>query len=578
MIRIDGTEHPYERAINALNFDKLGHPNGSGSWGIKFSITDNFVDEMQIYIGLKFDVLSVSTSRFVATGLNMEHRHKDLIGAIRRRSDMDFSQNDNTAYNMSEAPDDYIYTIYVDIHKIEIDVVELAKMIYQKPVEIAGYTRIARAMVFNTKSWRTSRAISAKMLRQYEGNLETFSTIFTMDEKLPVINGLILNDALVADEIKYTIWLTPHDLEDSLFHITGAVNYEAGDDYVAELGGGHILGDVMLPLFSSDRRGFRNGYLDVAAENPIVNHGYNDGNISIFDTYMWGDGGVGTQHRHSSIVSIDASYYNNCPRRLSSLTIFPGDKITGLIRTAQEDLIKTTLIETLIGTSGEKTGIINSFIQTSFIDDILGVVGEEGKISKSSTYIQQCRDYMTDTLVVPLSLYNILYDLTNINAVDIQDSIIIIHHPVLNKHIFLDVETIDIVELNSNTLIFRVDELEYGYKINGTHGEFYWAGISKSFRYNDNIWMNLKGNAYLKGVVPELSLPMPAWDILAHTVNSRVQIFEDLEYNGDYAKIIAVRKNDFIDIIKKKVGEVSSDYIFGIPGGNINISEGSIWM
>ena len=578
MLKIDGTEHPYEKAIDGLNFDKLGHPNGSGSWGIKFTISDNFVDDMEIYIGLKFDVISVSTSRFIAIGFNMEHDHKDLIGAIRRRGDMNFEQGDATTYDMETASAEHIYELYLDIHKVEIDIVELAKTIYQKHADINVYATIARSMMLNTKSRRTSRAISAQMLRQYEGNMETFSKIFTINKETWLINGLILNDALVADEIKYTIWFTPHDLEDSSFHESGDVVYELGDEYVEGLDGGHVLGDVMTPLFVSDRRGFRNGYLDVTAENPMVNHGFSYGNTIMFDTYMWGDGGVSTQHRHRSIISIDASYYNNCPRRLSPLTIYPGTEITSVISAAQEDLIKTTMIETLVGIQGEKKGIVNNFIQVSFIDDILSVLGDAEKLEKSSIYTQQCRDYMSQTLVLPLSVYNVIYDLTNISTVDILDSVIIIYHPVLDKTIFLDVDMVDIVELNSNTLIFRVDELEYGYKIDGSHGEFYWAGITKPFRYNDDIWMNLKGTASAKGVTPQAPAMSPAWQVLAYETNSGVEVFEDLSWDGRYATIMAVRKNDFTDIIKKRVGTVSSGYILGIPGGNINVPRESIWM
>ena len=578
MIKVDGIEHSYEKAIDALNFDKLGHPNGSGSWGIRFNIEDNFVEDMDVYIGLKFDVLSVSTSRFIATGLNMNSEHKDLVGAIRRRTDINLAQIDTTIYAMSNAPADHIYTLYLDIHKVEIDVVELAKTIYQKNTDMASYARITRERVFNTKSRRTARAISAQMLRQYEGNLETFSTVFTDSGRVSIINGLILADALIDDEIKYTIWLTPHDLEDSTFYLSGDVAYEAGDEYVEGLGVGHILGDTMTPLFVSDRRGFRNGYMDVAAENPLVNHGFISGDMFIFDTYMWGDGGISTQHRHRNIIPIDASYYNNSPRRLSSLSVFPGTLITEFIKEAQENLIKLTLIETLVGSPGEKSPVINSFTQVSFIDDILSIYGDPEKVSKTEIYIQQCRDYLQDTLVLPLSLYNILHDMSNVDTTEIMDSILFIYHPVLDKTIFLDVETLDIVELNSNTIIFRVDELEYGYKIDGSHGEFYWAGITKPFRYNDDVWTNLKGNVHDKGTVPETPPMIPEWEVLAYKTNSMIAAFSDLSYSGRHATIMAVRKNDFADIIKKTVGETESSYVLGIPGGNINISRESIWM
>ncbi len=578
MIRVDGVEHSYEKAINVFNFDKLGHPDGSGSWGIFFSIEDNFTDTMHIYIGLKFDVVSVFSSRFISTWFNMRSEHKGLIGAIRQMSDMDFSQQDMSAYDISTADSNHFYEFYIDIHKVEIDVVELARTIYQKPIHIQEYSFLVRHKAFSIKTERSARAISAKMMRTYEGNMETFSYIFTDSDRIHVINGLILSELLIADEIKYTVWLTPHDLEEGLFYETGDIEYEVGDEYIEGLKGGHVLSDVMMPLFTADRRGLRNGYSDVSAENPIVNHGYNSFGAAMFDTYMWGENGIYIPHRHISLVSIDSSFYNGCPKRLSSLSVNPGFLTTELIKGIQNDIIKTMIIKKFIGKGGERIGKINSLIQDYFVDSVLDAKGDPLKVGKAGVYIQQCKDYLVNTLVIPLSIHNILIDMTDLNTSDIQESIVIIHHPVLNKDIFFDVKIDDIVELNSSTFIFRVDGLEYGYSISEGHGEFYWAGIRKPFRYNDNIWINLKGAVYKKDVIPFVPSPIAYSEELAILTDSKVSVFEDLEYNGGYGTIIAVRKNDFIDIIKKKVGVVSSDQVFGIPGGNINISRASIWM
>ncbi len=578
MLKVDDVEHGYTKAINVFNFDKLGHPDGSGSWGILFSIHDSFVDVLHVYIGLKFDVISVSSSRFVATWFNMEKKHKELVGSIRQRTEMDLSQRSVSDYDISTADEDHFYEFYLDIHKIEIDVIELAKTIYQKTASINEYSFIAKHRAFNIKTERSARAISAKMMRIYEGNLETFSHIFTDSDRNWMINGLMLEDNLVSDEIKYTIWLTPHDLEESLFYESGDIAYETGDEYIEGLGEGHVLGDIMTSLFTADRRGLRNGYMDISAEDPMVNHGYRNAEVSMFDTYLWGVQEVSMTHRHKSIVSIDASYYNHCPQRLSPLTIYPGDIITSIIDTIQNNLIKIKIIESLVGNRGERGAVISGLIQNCFIDDILEAVGLPSKISKSNIYIQQCRDYLEDTLVVPLCIHNVLFDLTSLDAADIQDSVVIMYHPVLDKNVFFDVAIGDIVELTSSSLIFRIDGLEYGYSIKGKHGNFYWAGIIKPFRYNDNIWINLKGIVMQKGVIPSVSLNFTDAEALSQTTDSKIPIFEDLEYDSKYGRIIAVRKNDFIDIIKKRVGAVSSDYIFGIPGGNINISGGSMWM
>ena len=144
--------------------------------------------------------------------------------------------------------------------------------------------------------------------------------------------------------------------------------------------------------------------------------------------------------------------------------------------------------------------------------------------------------------------------------------------------IFFDCDLADIVELNSVSIVFRVDGLEYGYRVDGTHGEFYWAGVTKPFRYNDDKWVNLKGLTYDKGETPVVPSLAPYSEELAYLSDSMISIFNDLEYEGRYATVMAVRKNDFTDIIKKKVGVVSSDYVFGIPGGDINIPRASIWM
>ncbi len=576
MLKVNGAEHSYDKAINALNFDKLGHPTGKGSWGILFTIDGD--DPIDLFIGIKFDVLTVATSKFLAFEDNMTRYQKSQVEMIRRSSSLSLHGTDDEPYIPYQAPSENVKTFYVSTHKIEVDVVELARSIYQRVLDIEEYFTISKNLVFRVSGLRTARAISAKMMRTYEGSLEEFGTIFSGRGEMHLLNGIILSDIMIADEILCTIWLTPHDTEDSAFWEEGEVLHEDGDEYVSSLGGSIVVGEHTEPLYTSDRRGYRHGYMDILAENPNVNSGYSAEEGSIFDTYFWTTSTDSAIHRHKTIIPLDASYYNQCPRRLLPLVsaMNPSGALSDLVEYQDRYIKMHSVIE--IGEM-KTSGIdkLSELCMGSFIDATLDELGDEDKIASSSEYIDQCKRYLSETLVLPISVHNVFHKWTELDGTMLIDHIIFIYHPVLDKTIFLDPRQADIVRSSSTELVFLVDGLEYGYTINGNYGWFLWAGIKKIFRVSLKKWTNMRGAVYDEGELPDVSQIEDPEGFLAVT-DSLVDTYTDLAYEGEYASIMMVPRDIVTDIVKKKTGVINGEYALGISSGNIKMKRSWIWM
>ena len=573
MLRVNNIDHLYTKAVNALNFDKLGHPTGKGSWGILFTIEGS--DSIDLFIGIKFDVITVATSEFLAFEDNMTKYQKSQVEMIRRSPVLSLHGNDEGEYLPYQAPQENIKTFYISTHKVEIDIVELARSIYQRVVDAEEYFAIAKNLVFKVGEHRTARAISAKMTRTYEGNLEEFGTIFSERGEMHLLNGLIIKDEMIADDILFTIWLTPHDTEDSAFHEGGDVLHEDGDEYISGLGGSIVVGAHAEPIYTSDKRGYRHGYMDILAENPNVNSGYSVKDGSMFDTYFWTTNIDNILHRHKAIVPLDAAYYNQCPERL--LPLVSAVNSTEAISSLSEHQDKYIKINSVIKLREMRTSglaVLSDLCMSSFIDATLEKLGDEDRVASSPEYIAQCKEYLSETLVLPLSVHNVFHDWTELDMVTLLDNIILIYHPVLDKTIFLDPD--QVVRASSSELVFLVDGLEYGYIMDGDYGWFLWAGVKKMFRVSLKKWINMKGVVYDDGELPDVS-QMEDPDKFLTSTDSLIDTYADLQYEGEYASIMMVPREVVADIIKKKTGVVHGEYVLGIAAGNIEVERNMIW-
>ena len=577
MIWVNETLVPYEKAINALNYDKLGHETGLGSWGVIFDIKDGSKKPLTVYLGAKFDVISIITNRFVSSFINIPKKLKDLIPKIKQNSMLDNSVKGTSSFK-PDIKADTVIEFFVDIYKISIDVVEFLNTIYQYQDDTEEYAALDRDVVFLSGGRRASRGISATMLRTYDGNLENFGFIFSRKRVEFVLNELIIDVSLVHDEIKYTFWLTPHDREEYKFFKNGGnIPAEKGSPFIDGLGVEKVISAETAKLYQYDRRGFRQGYYDVTVENPIVNAGYFDGNIEATDTFQFAYNTLTRVHKHKAQIPLDCRFRQHIGEVVAPLlssNIGP-ERIT-TIKQLFDSLVKAAYVDIF---KQQPTG---SFIEK--FNNTLSDTHMESVIKSLSHVIpnipvQSILESINrgiNTCVVPFFILNKLKNLKNINIDEIQNAILFIYHPIIDKFVFYEMGPNDPAEITDSSILFYSDGTQYGIDFRGPYPVFVWSNFQKRFRENISSWINLKGEMVAKKKKP--SYNENSIDSMPSAIDSGIPVYDDLTFQGNCAKIIAINKEDVRDIVRKTQGEVQGEFVFGLKTGDIEVIRDGLWM
>ena len=577
MIWVNEVLVPYDKAINALNYDKLGHETGLGSWGVIFDITDSFDKPLSVYLGAKFDVISIITNRFVSSFINIPKKIKDMVHKTKQNSVLDKTVKGTSSFN----PDinaDTVIEFFVDIYKISIDIVEFLNTVYQYQDDTEEYGALARDAVFLSGGRRASRGISASMLRTYDGNLENFGFIFSKGRVEFVLNELIIADSAIHDEIKYTFWLTPHDREEyKFFKNDGNIPAENGSSYVSGLGVEKMTSQETKKLYQYDRRGLRQGYYDVTVENPIVNAGYFDGNIEALDTFQFANDTSTRFHKHKAQIPLDCEFQQHIWEVVAPL--LPGSigpERTAVAKRAFDDLVKTTYIDIFNKkATGSFTEIFNKTLSSGCIDSTIQSLLLTNQNILTSDILKSI-DRAINTCVTPFFMLNKLRNLRDINVADIQDSIIFIYHPIIDKFVFYEMGSNDEAEITSSSILFYSDGTQYGIDLRGSYPVFVWSNFKKRFRENTSSWINLKGETIINENKPYRS--QNSIDDVLSITNSGIPKYDDLTFKGNCAKIIAINKEDVRDIVRKTQGKVQGEFVFGLKTGDIEVKRNGLWM
>ncbi len=567
----------YEKAINALNYDKLGHETGLGSWGVIVEIEDSFDKPLVMFLGIKFDVLSIITNRFVTSFVNIPRNLKQLVPKTRKDSGLNSSVSGVSSF-VPDIDSDTVIDFYVDTHKISIDIVELLNTVYQYTDTTGEYGALARDSVFLSGGRRASRAVSASMLRVYDGNLENFGFVFTRNRIEFVLNEMIIPDSIIHDEIKYTFWLTPHDREEYKFLFSdGDIPAEPGSEFIDGLGVEKTFSDETNKLYQYDRRGMRNGYYDVTVENPIVNCGYFDGNIEATDTFQFAQDTSSRFHKHKAQVSVDARFQQHTSKLAASLMQDQkGSERMALAKSAFASMFRLSALELFKSRiEGSFTTLFNNEMGNGKLEAMIRAIGTViPNIPQRS--ITQAVDLSSDTTVMPFSVLNKIRDLRAINVDDMSDTVIFIYHPVIDKFVFYEMGHNDPAEITSSSIKFMSDGTQYGIDLRGSYPVFIWSNFQKRFREDISAWVNLLGEKYAIGEKADTKLDYVE-QALADT-NSEIALYDDLTFKGKSAKIIAINKSDVREIIRKTRGVVHGEYIFGMKTGDIEIVRDGLWM
>ncbi len=574
MIWVDDILVTYSKAINALNYDKLGHETGLGSWGVLVEIEDSFEKPLSLYLGIKFDVLSVITNRYITSFVNIPKALKELVPKTKKDSQIDTEINGVSSF-VPDIDSSSVIEFFVDIHKVSIDVVEFMNTVYQYVDTTEEYGALVRDTVFMSGGRRASRGISASMLRIYDGNLENFGFIFTRGKTEFLLNEMIIEDSLIHDEIKYTFWLTPHDREEyKFFKNDGDIPAENGSDYITGLGNEKSLGTETEKLYQYDRRGLRAGYYDVTVRNPMINAGYFDGNIEASDTFQFAKDTPSRFHKHKSQISLDAKYQQHISPMIATLINERiGDERMGVAKTKINYLIKITYINIFNDrNTGSFIDMFNANMTNGGIANLIEGLVDNTPVSSTAHAIELSKG----TCVSPIVMMNKLRDLRAINVEEIEDCVVFIYHPIVDKFVFYEMGQNDPAEITQNSILFYSDGTQYGIDLRPSCPVFVWSNIQKRFREDISSWINLKGDKYSIGDSPDTVLN-PIEDILNKT-NSEIPVYDDLTFQGNCAKIIAINKSDLRDIVEKTKGVIDGEYIFGIKTGDIEVIRNGLWM
>jgi len=570
----------YDKAINGLNFDKLGHETGLGSWGALLTVEDSFDTPLSLFIGLKFDVVSIITNRFITTFVNIPREIKERSQKLRGGRPLSDSISGISNF-IPDIDGENVITFYIDTHRVDIDVVEMSNVLYKYADTTEEYAALARDVVFLSGGKRASRAISASMLRVYDGNLENFGFIFTRSGVNFVLNEMMVDEDLLNDEIKFTYWLTPHDREEySFFENNNNVKAEGGSEFVDGLGVEKVSGYETDKLYQYDRRGMRNGYYDITVENPLINSGYTDGTIEVHDTFQYTKDTGARIHKHKAGVEIDAGYQDHTSKVLSSLVPDEGtgDKLSKISQILTPIFKLGALKMMKDGYNGSFTDTFNSTVTGVVIDAVLEAIEltSEEIPDSTKTYVS---NNIKDTLVIPLAMMNKMHSFEDIDVQSIYESIVFIYHPVIDKFVFYEFGQNDPAIVTEDSIIFTSDGTRYGIDMSGNDNEFIWSNFKKKFRLDSSRWINAYGEVSDNDTfVEESSRSLePLYSVLSKE-DSGVPYYDDLTFEGKSAKIMVINKKDIREIVRKTHGEVAGEYILGLKTGDVEIVRDGLWM
>lgn len=558
MVKIDDLQEiEYKRAACMLNYDKYGTPNGLDSLGVLIEIPSDKNKALQLYIGIKNDVISVYTNAFASTFINVPKK-------------LQIYKNYNETYTEWGDPDDII-TFYVDLHKVKIDMRQFYSYVYGDESSKSAFNAIVQNNIFKTHGNKTARAITMHPTLQFEGNLENIGIIATEDKALQLINEMIIDKKMISDEIIYSNWFVPRDLETWEYDAgNNLIKFERGDFYSDGLNGIVDIAGNSIPSFTYDRRGFRNGYWDLK-NNPTHNTGFILGDTEYNGTYFFrpikNDDVDIKEARFVIPNSIGNEWISKINLVLSDGR--PNNRYVNPITLSAETF------KIVYSYAKNYSGSWKDFFKGDVVDEIIEKIAQMVcEVSPSQDIINAAKNILQELYIPPIYCLNIDKKTKILSVDDLNDSIIFIYHPILNKYFFYQVDgfadgNIEI-DSNGNPLV-NADGFKYGVSVDGNKGVFVWSNIEKDFRISPkNISFRAVADDNLSDTYTYTFLDGNFEDNL-DSLKSCAYTHQDLIYNSKGAHYLVVKTSDIRDVIKKQYGICDSKYAFGIKYGYVKI-------
>jgi len=183
MIKVNNKTINYEKALLSVMYDNSLNPTGLGSVGIFFAI-----DDIEVYVGLKKDVIDVISNINTHTFINIP---KNLLGDSKYGED-DYEFNEQTSIK-----------VHLDTIVIDIDVPALHKSIYS--VDAAEYADLVKYSLFKDKKGYGG-VLHYYSILNIESGLIDVGLLVTKDNNKLVWNKNIINPDVLKDDVRYSIW------------------------------------------------------------------------------------------------------------------------------------------------------------------------------------------------------------------------------------------------------------------------------------------------------------------------------------------------------------------------------------
>jgi hypothetical protein len=507
MVKINGKETEYELATLSIMYDNSINPTGLGSVGIILLLNSN----TKIYIGLKYDVISISTNKNICSSINVEKRFRETY------KESMYGTKDYSIYDVKEED---LIKIYLNNYLIELDVRAFIKSVYI--VNKDNYFNLAKNKVFRENCYGCVMHYYSSYNKQ---NLRDIGLLSYTNKQDLVINQIIVDKNKIDDEFYYSIWFLKQSLSnetvkvnkpivtyecintgnDKLTYINyfNKLNKASGGDkvdilYDNILGTSSIEKSALLKIKSSDTINNTNdvwvtdGVVDVPGIRDSfiqVNYGLKEARKGYFNLEK-GDSFKNIGYESNDGIFGDNFIINKVNKNNCEL----------FIKDYNFPLIEIKSDSEAIHHFKPNCDFENKaklYIYFKHKDNPLGARKSLVEFIKNNhclcEYVtQEAVDKFLNTIDVSLTvpMLSKKKKLTTFN--DVKNSIIFVINPFYNKSFFKIIEKEEDIVINENELyITDINYNKYGF----SYDKFFWNNVPKKFRRNEykkDFFKNIK--------------------------------------------------------------------------------------
>ena len=482
MIKVNGKDIQYELAFYAYAFNDSLNPTGLGSAGIFFDY-----NELEVYIGIKNDVIDVITNQNANFFINLEE--ETVANSENLTDDAKFG-------------DGKIVKFYINDIEVAIDVEVFRHFVYHKSAQ-------RYAALFPLYVAKESPTFGALLKIEIPFTLgldaEFIGYIYTKDKELLVLDKAIVDEKTLVDDVRYNIWkvkanIVPHTLRRDacvqLFEKTRTFQTNGYSDYynhqydTVEAVSASLDDIKFIPEKNKDALGiirepaYANLEYDVfRAHSTVIAPGIvNKQNMTNFGVkearsgyYDLSKGNTWLNIGYKSTDTVFSDNFYICTNPLSNI-----ENLSNISANFTTKVNMPDEIAQIASTLGVYEKLTNAIIEAIYeklpkthekANKIASEVIEKISIDK------EIKDLLVDNISVSLSIPYMDYA---INATPQVDTTLIFIHPMYVNAFAVHLNADNIKMFSNGMYVSPVSGHQFGFKDN----RYFFKSIDKIFRNN----------------------------------------------------------------------------------------------